>query len=285
MSEIANVDQAAAWDGPDGAYWVRHQARFDETIRPHHARLMAAAAIGAGERVLDIGCGNGMTSRDAVRAAGPTGEVLGVDLSGPMLGKAQELAKNEGLGNARFERGDAQVYRFEPGTFDVVLSRFGVMFFDDPVAAFANVRGALRPGGRLDAVCWAGPEHNPWFRLPLEVAEGRLGPAPPAPPEAPGPMAFRDTERVTGLLRRAGFDSATGTPRDVTLQVAGGLDAAMPLLTGVGPVARHLRDKDGSAEDLAAIVEVVRERLAPFAGSGPLRIPARIIHYAAKAHA
>ena len=149
--EIVNVDQATAWDGPDGEYWVAHQARFDASIAPHHAELMAAAAIAPGERVLDIGCGNGRTSRDAARAAGENGAVLGVDLSGPMLAKAEQLAKDEGIGNLRFEQADAQVYPFEAGAFDVVISRFGVMFFEDPVAAFANIASGARRRSPGDA--------------------------------------------------------------------------------------------------------------------------------------
>src|SRR5438270_554173 len=123
-NEIVNVEQAAAWDGPDGEYWAAHQERFDTSIRPHHARLMAAAAIAPGERVLDVGCGNGATSRDAARAAAAGGSVLAVDLSGPMLARAQQSAEAEGLTTIRFEQGDAQVHPFEPGAFDVAINRF-----------------------------------------------------------------------------------------------------------------------------------------------------------------
>jgi len=162
-SEIVNVDQAAAWDGPDGTYWAAHQARFDDAIQPHHAQLIAAAAIAPGEAVLDIGCGNGLTSRDAARAAGPGGEVLGVDLSGPMLARAEQSAKDEGLGTIRFEQADAQVHPFEAGAFDVAISRFGVMFFADPVAAFTNIASALRPGGRLAMLVWQALAANEWM--------------------------------------------------------------------------------------------------------------------------
>src|SRR5438874_10542830 len=110
-NEIVNIEQAEAWDGPEGEHWATHHARFDATIRPHHRALMPAAAIAQGERVLDIGCGNGLTSRDAARAVGPAGSVLGVDLSGPMLARAEQAAKEEGLGNIRFEQADAQVHR------------------------------------------------------------------------------------------------------------------------------------------------------------------------------
>src|SRR5262245_44337915 len=178
--EIFNVEQAEAWDGKEGEYWATHQDRFDSTIAPHHARLMAAAAIAPGERVLDIGCGNGMTSRDAARAAGPTGGVLAADLSGPMLARAQQQAKDEGLGNIRFEQADAQVHPFEAGAFDVAMSRFGVMFFADPVAAFANIARALRSGGRLAMMVWGPPPENEWMlALRKALAVGRDLPMPP----------------------------------------------------------------------------------------------------------
>ena len=203
-NEIVNVDQAEAWDGPDGEFWAQHQARFDTTISPHHAQLMATAAIAPGERVLDIGCGNGLTSRDAARAAGEQGEVLGVDLSGPMLARAAQLAKDEGLGNVRFEQADAQVYPFPKDAFDVVLSRFGVMFFADPVAAFTNIASAVRPGGRLVIAVWGPVPENEWITALLDaITLDRVLPSPP--PGAPGPFSLADQNRARGVLTEAGF--------------------------------------------------------------------------------
>ena len=203
-NEIVNVEQAEAWDGPDGEFWAAHQARFDATISPHHSQLMATAAIAPGERVLDIGCGNGLTSRDAARAAGEQGEVLGVDLSGPMLALAAQLTKDEGLGNVRFEQGDAQVYPFPKGAFDLVMSRFGVMFFADPVAAFTNIASAVRPGGRLVMAIWGPVPDNEWITALLAaVALGRVFPSPP--PGAPGPFSMADQNHTRGVLTEAGF--------------------------------------------------------------------------------
>jgi SAM-dependent methyltransferase len=203
-NEIVNVEQAEAWDGPDGEFWAQHQARFDTTISPHHAQLMATAAIAPGERVLDIGCGNGLTSRDAARAAGEQGEVLGVDLSGPMLARAAQLAKDEGLGNVRFEQGDAQVYPFPQDAFDAVMSRFGVMFFADPVAAFTNIASAVRPGGRLVMAVWGPVPENEWITALLDaITLDRVLPSPP--PGAPGPFSLADQHRTRGVLTEAGF--------------------------------------------------------------------------------
>jgi SAM-dependent methyltransferase len=263
-NEIVNVEQAAAWDGPDGQYWAEHQARFDQTIRPHHAGLMAAAAIAAGERVLDIGCGNGLTSRDAARAAGPTGEVVAIDLSGPMLGKAQQLAKDEGLGNIRFEQGDAQVYRFEREAFDVVMSRFGVMFFEDPVAAFTNIAAAVRPGGRLAMLVWQSPSANEWATSLLgPLTMGRDLPTPP--PGAPGPFSLGVTDHLGGILTEAGFRDAAFRSSEQTFDVGNDTDDAYRFVSGLQPVLNMLEDLDEAttAEALDNLREVVAAHETP----------------------
>src|SRR4051812_33965905 len=153
---------AQRWDGDEGAQWAAHVEEHDVAARAHHERLLEAAAIRRDEHVLDIGCGNGQTTRDAARAAS-AGRALGVDLSSPMLARARELARAEGVANAEFVQADVQVHPFEPRTFDVAISRFGVMFFDDPVGAFANVQRALRPGGRTAFVVWQPLTANEWL--------------------------------------------------------------------------------------------------------------------------
>jgi ubiquinone/menaquinone biosynthesis C-methylase UbiE len=158
---IVNVDQASGWDGPEGDFWTQYEERFNGTMRPHFDRMRAMAAVSAGERVLDIGCGCGESTREAARAAQP-GHALGVDLSVAMLKRARDRSQAEGLVNVRFEQADAQAHRFEQGAFDVVISRFGSMFFSDPVAAFRNIRRALRPGGRLVLLVWRELKHNEW---------------------------------------------------------------------------------------------------------------------------
>ncbi|MFB7413268.1 class I SAM-dependent methyltransferase [Streptomyces sp. NPDC056121] len=194
MPHIVNVDQSQAWNGYEGEHWARNQDRWDAVNAGFDQPLLDAAAVRPGERVLDVGCGAGATTRLAARRAGPGGRALGVDLSGPMLTRAEEAAREEaareeaareeaarqetgraetgqeetsrqaGAVDVSFERGDAQVHPFPAGAFDVAISRFGVMFFADPVAAFANIRRALRPGGRLAFICAAEPERNDWLR-------------------------------------------------------------------------------------------------------------------------
>lgn len=242
-SEIVNVEQAEGWDGPEGEYWAAHQARFDATIRPHHARLMAAAAIAPGERVLDIGCGNGLTSRDAARAAGPGGSVLGVDLSGPMLARAEQLAKDEGLGNIRFEQADAQVHPFEAGAFDLAMSRFGVMFFADPVAAFTNIASAVRSGGRLVMLVWQSLAGNEWITAMRDaLAVGRDLPVPP--PGAPGPFALADTDYARRTLTEAGFTDVTFAGSEQPFNVGPDADDAYGFAAGLNPVQMMLADLD-----------------------------------------
>jgi SAM-dependent methyltransferase len=200
-----NAEQARAWDGDEGAYWAENAERFDRALAAYHERLLAVAGIGRAERVLDIGCGTGQTTRDAARAASD-GTGLGVDLSGRMIEFARRLATEEGIANTRFEQADAQVHPFPTRSFDVAISRTGTMFFGDPGAAFANIARAIRPGGRLAMLVWRGPEPNEWIReLSGALAAGRDLPAPPI--GAPGPFAQADPEGVRAVLAAAGFSN------------------------------------------------------------------------------
>lgn len=199
----ANAGQARAWDGDEGAYWARNAERFDRAVAAYHGPFLAAARIGRTDRMLDIGCGTGRTTRDAAQAAAD-GFALGVDLSGQMIELARRLAAEQGIANARFEQADAQIHPFPAASFDVAISRTGTMFFGDPAAAFANIARAVRPGGRLALLAWQGPEPNEWIReLTGALAAGRQLPAPPI--GAPGPFAQADPEMVKAVLAAAGF--------------------------------------------------------------------------------
>jgi SAM-dependent methyltransferase len=198
-----NAGQAEAWDGSEGAYWAAHADHFDRAIAAYHLPFLDAAAIGTGEQVLDIGCGTGQTTRDTARLA-PAGGALGVDLSAEMVALARRLAAAEGRANARFEQADAQIFPFPAGGFDVAISRTGAMFFGDPQAAFTNIARALRGQGRLALLSWQPPSANEWFaELTGALAAGRDLPVPP--PQAPGPFALADPDRVRQLLAGAGF--------------------------------------------------------------------------------
>ncbi|HVL27320.1 MAG TPA: class I SAM-dependent methyltransferase [Acidimicrobiales bacterium] len=202
----ANEGQARAWDGDEGEYWAAHADWFETALAGYDPALLAAAAIEAGHAVLDLGCGTGVTTRAAARAAGPGGEALGIDLSSQMVAEGRRRAEAEGLANARFVHGDAQIYPFPEGRFDVVVSRTAAMFFGDPVAALANAGRALRPGGRLVLLTWQGPAPNEWLvEWATALTGGRGLPAPP--PGAPG-QHFADAGGV-GQGEGAGFGDVT----------------------------------------------------------------------------
>src|SRR5947208_10200043 len=189
-----NADQARAWDGDQGAYWADNAERFDRSVAGYHRPFMAAARVSPPDRVLDIGCGTGQTTRDAARSAG-AGTALGIDLSARMVAYARELATREGVANAAFEQADAQVQPFTTESFDVAISRTGAMFFGNPVVALTNVARALRPDGRLVMLTWQALPANEWIReLSGALAAGRSLPTPP--PGAPGPFALSDPDRV-----------------------------------------------------------------------------------------
>ena len=245
----SNVDQARAWDGDEGSFWADHAERFDRSIARY--RFVDTVPIEIGDRVLDIGSGTGETTRAAARRAGP-GSASGIDLSGRMIDLARRLAERDGLGNAEFIHGDAQIHPFAAASFDLAISRTGSMFFGDPVAAFRNIAGALRPGGRMVLLTWQPMERNEWitsFRTAL--TGGRALPAPS--PGAPGPFSLSDPERVHALLATAGFTGIRFDDASEPLNF--GRDAADAETFLVGLLGWMLRDLDdtGRARALDAL--------------------------------
>jgi SAM-dependent methyltransferase len=227
---------------------------YDFELQAHYEHLRAAYGINSGDEVLDIGCGTGLTTREAARLAAP-GRVVGVDVSERMLERARELTVAEGVDNVRYELGDAQVHRFDPARFDVAISRFGTMFFDDPAAAFANIAAALRPEGRLVLLIWQPREHNDWVR----AFDDALGEA--AQPPSPGLDAFSlgDAKTTARLLEGAGFDDVRY--EDVREPVLYGhdLDAALAIVLGFQDTKTALASL--SDEEAARTVERLRATL------------------------
>lgn len=278
-----NSEQEELWNSGPGRSWVRRQADLDLLMEAVSGRLLVACAPQRGERVLDVGCGAGASSFALAAAVGPAGRIVGLDISEPLLSLAESRGRELASTNVVFVLSDAQTdMKLEPASYDLVASRFGMMFFADPVAAFRNLAGLLRPGGRMVFVAWAGPEHNPWFAIPQQAAVARLGPVAQAAPDAPGPMAFRDVQPVLERLEQAGLTGASAEAVDLSLTHPGGLDAMVSLCEEVGPLPRVMRDKGGNEKDLAAILEDIRRSFAGYATGGGINIPARVLIYSAR---
>jgi SAM-dependent methyltransferase len=264
----ANDDQVAYWNAVAGETWVAMQDRLDGVIEPLGARAIAALAPAPGERVIDVGCGCGQTSLALAAAVGPTGAMLGADVSRPMLAVARRRAAD--LPQASFIEADAQTHAFAPGGFDAVFSRFGVMFFADPTAAFANLRRALRSGGRLAFVCWRAFAENAWMLTPMAAALQHL-PEPPPPPDplAPGPFAFADAERLRGILAGAGFAQIDIAPDDQAIG-SPDIDQALEITLKVGPLGSLLREQPDKAP---LVIDAVRASLEPYVRPQGVRLP------------
>jgi SAM-dependent methyltransferase len=260
--EIVNVEQAAAWNGGQSTSWLDREDQHATAAREHREALLDTAAIAPGEHVLDVGCGTGATTLAAARAAGADGRVVGLDISEPLLARAREHAVSEGLTNVSFVRADAQVAPLGDAVYDVVMSKFGVMFFADPVAAFANFARATRRGGRLAFVSWRDPAENEWIRVLREAAAGGRD-VPPPPVGVPGMFGLAERAHATDVLTTAGFTDVVLTPLDVPF-VLGPLDDAVGLGSEVGVVRVVLEGLDPAARDAA--LARIREALAAHDG-------------------
>jgi SAM-dependent methyltransferase len=256
---VANEDQAALWDGPSGDYWVANEERYRRVGRPHLEALLASGPVAPGDAVLDVGCGSGTLTREAARLAGPSGSVLGIDLSGRQLEHARSLSAD--LPTVRFEHGDAQTMDLGVARFDALVSQFGTMFFDDAAAAFANLARAVRPGGKLTALVWAGPARNEWSAA---VQRAILGGDPPRPPEGtPGPFSLADPERVKSLLTGAGFDGVRLDAVEATAAWGDDLEDAYGFVIGTAFARKAFEglDADGRAAAASRLRELLGSRV------------------------
>ena len=255
-----NADQAAYWGGTAGQRWLERQEMLDSVLAPILEVLIERAAVAAGERVVDIGCGCGASAIAVAQRVGGTGRVTGLDISAPMLARARERAPADLP--LELVLADATVHGFEPGRADLLISRFGVMFFADPALSFRNMRKALRPGGRLAFACWRALSDNPWMDLPLQQALKHVAPPPRPGPDDPGPFAFARAERVQGILADAGFSAIALERVDLVVDLAAGrgLDGAVRGALDIGPVHRTLDGQPPETE--AKVAEAIRAALA-----------------------
>jgi SAM-dependent methyltransferase len=269
-----NADQIAYWNGPNGQRWTDRQAEQDVLLAPVTEALIDRAAARAGERIIDVGCGCGGTSIALAGRVAPTGFVLGIDISSPMLSRARQLAPKGAP--VDFVLADATVYPFDPEYFDLLVSRFGVMFFAEPAVSFSNLRRALRPSGRMAFACWREPRENPWMMAPLQAIYQHVPKLPPQGPEDPGPFAFQSEERVNRVLGDAGFKGIEMEPVALSLDIAigRGLDAAVQSAMQIGPGSRALEGHP--PETRAAAAKSVKETLAPFVRGDSVPLPGSI---------
>lgn len=269
-----NADQIEYWNGPGGQRWAARQAAQDIVLQPVLDLLIDRAAPQSGERVVDVGCGSGASTNAFASRVGPSGHVFGVDVSGPMLERARQSTPKDAP--VEYALADATVYPFDPASFDVLGSRFGVMFFADPTASFANLRKAMKPTGRLAFACWQEPRENPFFMAPLQAVYKHVPKLPQLGPEEPGPFSFASEARVIRILGEAGFSNIAMEPCRLEFDVATGrgIDAAIQAALEIGPASRAL---EGHPDDVrAAAVNSIREALAPFVKGDAVLLPGAI---------
>jgi SAM-dependent methyltransferase len=279
--DTANPEQAAAWNGHEGEHWAAHADRFERIGSATWRRLLDRDLVGRAERVLDVGCGTGGSTRDLGRVA-VEGHALGVDLSAPMLTVARDRAQSQGLTNVDFVQADAQIHPFDPGAYDVVVSCFGAMFFADPLVAFTNIASALRADGTLAVLAWRELDRNEWITaIRAALAVGRVLPVPP--PEAPTPFSLADPARVQSILGAAGFEGIELEPIDEAMVFGTDADDAYGFLQTMGIVEWLTHDllPSSRAEALAQLRAAVEAHEQPGAvtfGSSAWLITARNRH-------
>jgi ubiquinone/menaquinone biosynthesis C-methylase UbiE len=269
-----NAEQIEFWNGPGGRHWIKMQEMWDIVLGPVAMATLERAAVRPGEWVVDIGCGCGGTTIELGQAVGRTGHVLGLDISAPMLARAAERLP-AGM-PIELLQADATTHPLPSGRFDLLFSRFGVMFFAEPARAFANLRRGLKPKGRLAFCCFRDSKDNPWMLLPLKAAYEHVPPLPKLGPEDPGPFSFASEERVRRILTEAGFANIRMEPVDLAFDVAAGrgLEAAVTGTLEIGATSRAIEGQPPAVRE--AVASSVRKVLAPYQRDHSVPLPAAI---------
>jgi ubiquinone/menaquinone biosynthesis C-methylase UbiE len=274
-SIIANTAQHEYWNTVAGPRWVGLGGYVERRVRAVNDLLLARSAVEAGENVLEIGCGTGAATVPFAEAVGERGRVVGVDISEPMLAGARQHIAASGLHNVTLLTADAQVHHFDPDRFDLIASRFGVMFFADPVAAFSNLLPAARAGGRLCFACWGPLDENKHWLIPYEVALRHLGPPEPQPPHMPGPMAFSDQAYVRSILETAGF-ADVGINRE-TPDIIGSTPAEEADFACImSPAGRLIDEKKPEDAVRATIKREMTKAFAAYVLGKEMRLPSTV---------
>ena len=272
---MANEAMRKQWNEASGPEWVLLEQAFDRMLAPIGDELVQRAAAAPGEHVLDVGCGFGTTTLALAAAVGASGRVMGLDISAPLLDRARQRGRDAGAGNVVWRDGDAQVAPLPATHFDLVVSRFGVMFFDDPTAAFANLAGAVKPGGRLCFACWQPAERNPWYTFPSRSLAPHID-LPPLPfAQGPGPFAFGDPDHVRAVLTAAGFANVgiEGFETRLGLGADGSVEATIAFVTR-GPLGQALTAAPDEARRSG--IEALGSGLADHVVDGEVRFPAAV---------
>lgn len=271
-SKASNEEQAEYWNGDEAVHWLEHERGYETMLLPFTDHLLRTGAVGPSDRVLDVGCGCGSTTRAAGRLA-VEGRALGVDLSRQLLRRAEQRRSEEGLDNVSFEHADAQVHAFERSAFDLVISRFGVMFFADPVGAFTNIAQGLRPGGRLAVVCWAEPLDNEWITVPGAAIAKHVALPSLGDPGAPGPFSFADPARPSGILEEAGLAGIDVEELRVPIVLGTGVDDTVEFMKATGFAQRILQGTDRPT--MAQVTDELRRALEPYSKAGSVTMSSK----------
>ena len=271
---MSNDQQSAYWNEVAGPKWVRLGDEMDARLEAINALLLAEAAPRQADKVLDVGCGTGTTTLPLARLVAPGGHVTGADISAPMLEVAARRCADQP--DVTLLRADAQTHDFGAAAYNLILSRFGVMFFADPAAAFGNLRRALQPGGRFCFVCWAGLAENPHWRVPFDIVAAALGPPAAKPPHAPGPMALSDPSHTGGLLRAAGFTEIALKPVQVPI-IGRSLEDEARVAGILGPSGALLDEKQASPEQRAVLAAEILQALRVYDTADGPRLPATVL--------
>jgi len=276
-----NEAQVKYWNSAAGEKWVRHQAVMDQQLKVVTDLLLETAAPRTGDAVLDVGCGTGGTLLRLAAAVDEKGHVLGCDVSAPMLALARQRIAAAGVRNVDVVQADAQSHVFAENAFDLLVSRFGVMFFADPTAAFTNLRRPLRPGGRLAFVCWGPLADNPFFLLPLQIATNFLGPFEPTPPRSPGPMAFSEPDYVADFLTGAGWSEVRIEDRQPPLLGSATPQEQAAFSIEMGQVSRLIAERQPDAASVDSLRCELTKELATYATETGIEFPSRLYYVTA----